>query len=508
MLTSQAMWKSIFSFKRPHGMRGLFVIWLGQMVSGIASSITAVALPIWIFSITDSGTAVGLLEFFYFGSYLLAALFAGILIDRSDRKTMMLMYDFLSLSGLAVLLVLQTAGRLEIWHLYVSAVFQGIGSAFQAPSYAAAITTMVSRKQYIRANGLLSLLYDIPGIFGPLLAGIMYLAVGLSGILAINLIAFVVSIGALLFVDVPAPPHTVEGDLSHNKFLNEAIYGIKYIFQRPGLLGLQLIFFTGNLFSGIALSVAALYPMILMRTSNSTQTLGTVQSVSALAAVIAGIFLTTWGGIRRPARAIILGWILSSLFGMTLLGMGQVLWIWLIAVIVDALFEPVVNVALDAILQAKVPPDLQGRVFSASDLLAQATIPFTSLMAGYFGDRVFEPAMKVSGSLVNSFGWLVGTGPGSGFGLLILLCGVGGTLVGLAGYLTSSIRNVDQLLPDFQSLLPAGIVRRVQFLRTRKGARKLKKFNHQMVRKRTSLTPGEEFKDNGSTHEKTTHLKR
>src|SRR5512147_1341933 len=174
------MWKLNFRLQRPHGMTGLFIIWLGQMISGIASSITAVALPIWIFSITDSGTAVGLLEFFYFGSYLLAVLFAGVLIDRSNRKTMMLMYDFLSLSGMAILLVLQMAGLLEVWHLYVVAVFQGIGFAFQSPSYSAAITTMVPRKLYIRANGLMSLLYDIPGIFGPLLAGITYLTLGLN----------------------------------------------------------------------------------------------------------------------------------------------------------------------------------------------------------------------------------------------------------------------------------------------------------------------------------------
>src|SRR5262245_28093676 len=154
------MWKlNLPFFRRPNGMRGLFFIWLGQMVSGIASSITAVALPIWIFSTTDSGAAVGFLEFFYFGSYLLATLFAGILIDRFDRKLMMLAYDFLSLAGLAILLVLQTAGILQVWHLYVSAVFQGVGAAFQSPSYAAAITTMVSKKQYIRANGLISLLY-------------------------------------------------------------------------------------------------------------------------------------------------------------------------------------------------------------------------------------------------------------------------------------------------------------------------------------------------------------
>src|SRR5918996_4547897 len=296
------MWNLNLAFRRPNGMRGLFMIWLGQMVSGIASSITAVALPIWIFSITESGTAVGILEFFFFASYLITVPFAGILIDRSNRKLMMLVYDFSSLAALAILLLLQTTGLLEVWHLYVAAVFQGIGSAFQSPSYAAAITTMVSKNQYIRANGLISLLYEIPGIFGPLLAGVMYLAIGLNGILGINILALVISIGILLLVEIPQPPISMEGVLSHTKFLSEALYGIKYILQRPSLLGLQLIFFTGNLFSGIALSTAVLYPMILLRTENNTQILGTVQSAGALASVLGGLFLTTWGGIKRPAR--------------------------------------------------------------------------------------------------------------------------------------------------------------------------------------------------------------
>jgi hypothetical protein len=496
------------SIQRPSGMRGLFVIWLGQMVSGIAASITAVALPIWIFSITDSGTSVAFLEFFFFGSYILAVLFAGILIDRSDRKTMMLMYDFLSFSALAVLLVLQTTGLLEVWHLYVAAVFQGVGSAFQAPAYAAAITTMVSQQQYIRANSLMSLLYDVPGIFGPVLAGITYVIIGLSGIIAINLIALVISIGVLLFVNIPATPQTAEGQLSHNKFLNEAIYGIKYIFQRPGLLGLQLIFFTGNLFTGIALSAAALYPMILLRTGNNTEVLGTVQSVGALASVIAGIVLTTWGGIKRPARAIILGWLVSSLIGLTLLGVGQVLLIWLIAIIIDSVFDPIVNVSIDAFLQAKVPPDLQGRVFSASDFISQATIPFTALIAGYFGDQIFEPAMGTGGALVNTFGWLVGTGPGSGFGLLILLCGVGGTLIGLAGYLTPSIRNVDILFPDFRRFPPVGLVRRTPHLRIRKGERKTKPKKLIRLRERHPSPPGQGGRENGARREKTTHPKK
>jgi MFS transporter, DHA3 family, macrolide efflux protein len=448
------------TFHRPNGMQGLYVIWLGQIVSGIASSITAVALPIWIFSITGSGTAVGLLEFFFFGSYLLAVLFAGVLIDRYNRKMMMLVYDFLSLSAMAILLVLQTTGNLQVWHLYVSAVFQGVGYAFQSPSYSAAITTMVPKKQFIRANSLMALLNDGPEIFGPLLAGGLYLLIGLDGLLAFNLLAFVVSIGALLFVDVPSPRATQEGELAHNKFLRDAIYGVKYILQRPALLGLQLIFFMGNLFSGIALSVAALYPMLLLKTGNDAEVVGIVQSVGALAAVVAGIFLTAWGGIKRPVRAILLGWVLSSLFGLTTLGIGRVLVIWLIAVTINSIFEPVVNVSIEAFLQTKIPPDLQGRVFSASDFISQAMIPFTPLLAGFFGDQIFEPAMQPGGALVDMFGWLVGTGPGAGFGLLILICGIGGTLVGLSGYMVSDIRNVDMLLPDYQASPPVGLVRR------------------------------------------------
>jgi MFS transporter, DHA3 family, macrolide efflux protein len=441
-------------------MKGLFVIWLGQLISGVASSITTVALPIWIFGLTGSGTAVGLLEFFFFGSYLLAVLFAGVLIDRYNHKMMMLVYDFTSLSTTAILLVLQSSGTLDVWHLYVAAVFQGVGFAFQSPSYAAAIATMVPQKQYVRANGLMSILNDGPEVFGPLIAGGLYLIFGLEGILAINLLAFVLSIGALLFAEVPDTPQSREGVLSRSKVVKEILYGIQYIFRRPGLLGLQLIFSTGNLFSGIALSVAALYPMILLRSGNDAQAVGIVQSAGALAAVLAGIFLTAWGGIKRPIHAILLGWILSSLFGLTFLGVGQIFPVWIAAMVIYSIFDPVVNVSIESFLQTKIAPDVQGRVFSASDFIAQVMIPITPLLAGFFGDQIFEPAMMEGGALADTFGWLVGVGPGAGFGLLIFLCGIGGILVGLSGYIVSEIRNLDREIPDYHSPPPVVLVKR------------------------------------------------
>jgi len=432
-------------------MWGLFIIWLGQMISGIASSITFFALPNWILQTTNvSGSALSYWESAFFGSYLLIILFAGVLIDRYNRRVMMLVYDFMGLTTVAILLVLQTTGHLTIWHLYIAAVLQGIGFAFQAPSYSAAITTMVPRKQFVRANGFISLLDSAPGVAGPFLAVFMVGFFGLSGVLALNLFSFILSIGTLLFVEIPPTPHTLEGDMSHSRFWKEVLFGVKYIFQRPGLLGIQLIFLFGNFFSGIALSLTALYTMVFLRTGGDPNAANLLQSVGAATAVIIALILTGYGRIQRPIRAILFGWIISSFFGMGLLGMGQSMVIWLIAIVIDSSFDPIVNISIDTILQTKVPPDLQGRVFSASDFLSQILIPITPLLAGVLGEKVFEPAMKDGGVLAGSFGWLVGTGPGAGFGLMILLCGIGGTLVGLFGFLTPAIRNVNKILPDYE----------------------------------------------------------
>ena len=130
--------------------------------------------------------------------------------------------------------------------------------------------------------------------------------------------------------------------------------------------------------------------------------------------------------------------------------------------VINSIFEPVVNVAVETFMQTKIPPDVQGRVFSASDFLSQAMIPITPLLAGFFGETIFEPAMAEGGALADIFGWLVGVGPGSGFGLMILLCGIGATFVGLSGYLISAIHNVDELLPDYTPVPPVGMVMRIQ----------------------------------------------
>jgi hypothetical protein len=117
-------------------------------------------------------------------------------------------------------------------------------------------------------------------------------------------------------------------------------------------------------------------------------------------------------------------------------------------------FIPFIVGANRAIWQMKVPPDIQGRVFSVQSMMQEGMMPIGYLMAGPLADHVFGPAMMPGGSLADTFGWLVGTGPGAGMGLMFIFTWFFGTLMGTSGYFFASVRNVESDLPDIQETTP------------------------------------------------------
>jgi len=431
------------------GMVGFIVVWLGQIVSVLASGMTQFALTIWMYQQTSSATALGLMQVFYITPFLLISPIAGVMVDRYNRKLMMMVSDLAAGAGTVLVLVLQSQGRLEFWMLYIVSALIGLGGAFQWPAYSAAISTMVPKEQYGRVNGLMTLMEAGPGVLAPLLAGMFLPIVGLTGILAFDVITFVFAIGALLVVYVPQPPKTVEGQKESGNFFKEALYGFTYIFARPSLLGLQLVFLFGNLFSGIGYTVLA--PMVLERTSNNAAALGAVMTAGAVGAVVGGIGMSIWGGFKRRVHGVLGGWILAGL-GFAMLGLGQVLPVWVFFSAFSSLVGPLINASNQSIWMAKVAPDVQGRVFSARRLIAWSTQPVAPIIAGTLADFVLEPAMLGTGTLATVFGPLVGNTSGSGMSLLIFLCGLGAAAVGVAGYYFRVIRNAEDILPDHDTM--------------------------------------------------------
>ena len=443
------------SSKQLSGMSGFTIVWLGQVVSVLASMMTQFGLTIWAFEKTGSATALGLVQVFFVTPFLLISPLAGALVDRHDRKMMMMVSDLGAGVATVGILFLQAFGMLEIWHLYMAAVVNGLGNTFQWPAYSAAISTMLPKEQYGRANGMMSLVEAGPGVVAPLIAGMLLPVIGLTGILFIDVVTFLLAIGTLLIVYIPQPQKTQDGVKAKGSVWKEAVFGFRYIFERRGLVGLLTVFLIGNLFSGIQLTLLA--PMILSRTGNDSVILGSVQSAGAIGGVLGGVLISVWGGFKRRVHGVLLGWILASL-SLVFLGIGQNLSVWIPAMAVGMLFFPLVNSSSQSIWQAKVAPDLQGRVFSARRLIAWVTMPIAPIIAGTLADFVMEPAMQTVSPFSRIFSGLVGTGPGAGMGLLTVFCCLVCALVGLSGYFVPTICNLEDVLPDHDQIPKAEMV--------------------------------------------------
>ena len=445
------------SERDPAGMFGFTIIALGQFVSMLGTGMTRFAITIYAWQVTGEATALALVGFFAFGPSVLLSPVAGAIVDRANRKLVMMLSDLAA--GLMTLAVLglYLTGELQIWHLYVTGALSGAFESFQFPAYSAAVTTMLPKEQYARANGMISLVESASGVVSPILAGVLIGALGIGGILTIDVITFCVALLALLVVFIPQPERSEAGRLGQGSLWSESGYGFKYILQRPSLLGLQLVFFGINFTSTFTWVLMA--PMILARSGNQEVVLGSVQSMLGVGGVVGALVLSAWGGPRRRIHGVLLGMALGSLLGSGLMGLGRGVVLWSIAAFADAFCLPFINGSNQAIWQSKVAPDVQGRVFAVRRLIAQITAPLAMLLAGPLADQLFEPAMQPGGGLAGRLDWLVGTGPGSGMALILLATGLLGVAVGLVGYLIPKIRDVETLLPDHDAAavaVPAG----------------------------------------------------
>jgi MFS family permease len=435
-------------------MVGFTIVWIGQVVSLLGTAMSNFALTLWAYEVTGKATPLALVGFFFVTPQVVLGPFVGVLVDRGNRRLMMMLSDLAAAFSTVIVLTLHATGNLQVWHLYVTATISGTFQGFQWPAYSTAITLMLPKEQYARANGMLEMAGRASGVVAPLLAGALIGPLGLIGILIIDLVSAGAAIGTLLFAHIPQPPTTEAGVEGEGSFLREAAYGFRYIFARPSLLGLQTVFLVTNFFSGLAFSILA--PMILARTGMDELIFGSVQSAGAIGGVVGGLLMSIWGGPKRRVHGVLLSFFCAGWLGQVVLGLGQGLPVWATGMFLRAFFSPIINGSNQAIWQAKVAPDVQGRVFTARMFIAWLVSPISQLLAGPLADQVLEPAMAEGGSLAPVFGRLVGTGTGAGMGLLVVVTGLMVALAGLGGYLSPVVRNAEDILPDHDIVAAEG----------------------------------------------------
>lgn len=426
------------------GFRTFLVIWIGQVVSMFGSALTAFALGVWVFNQTGSATLFTLIAVFATLPGILLSPIAGALVDRWDRRWAMILSDGGAALATLVLIALLASGRLEVWHIYFLVAFASTFSTLQFPAFSAAITLLVSREHYGRLSGMMQFGEAASTILAPAAAGFVMVAAGLVGVVTIDLATFVFAVVMVLLVTVPRPPVSAEAGAGQGSLLKEAAFGWRYIRERPGLMSLLGYFACLNLVIPMGMVLAT--PLVL--SFGNAADAGVVVGVGAGGGTLAGsLVMSAWGGPKRKITGI-LGFAPLMSVGLLIAGLRPSVVLVTAGLFVTFFAIPIINGSSQAIWQSKVEPAVQGRVFAMRRMVAQATAPLAFLVAGPLAEFVFEPLLTSGGPLAGSLGRLVGTGPGRGTGLMLVVMGAAFFLVTLSASGYRRLREVEEELPD------------------------------------------------------------
>lgn len=417
--------------------RGFGLLWAGQSVSIVGSGVAGFGLSVFVFQETGSATQFAVVMAFATLPMVLLWPVAGLVADRWGRRKAMLLSDAGACSTSAFLLVMISAGSLEIWHIYVAAAIHASFSAFQWPAFSAAIPDLVAAEHLGKANGLVELSIAAGRVLGPLTGGFVLATSGLGAVLAIDIATFLIALGTLIALRLPG--RSDPGD--EGSRFQDALRGWTFIRARPALFALIVFLVVTNFTS--AVSHILLTPLVL---SFSTEVeLGTVLSSLGVGMLAGSLVMTTGFGPKNLAQGIILGVLVQGAAFMAY-GLLQNVVVIGSAAFLYGMCLSIIRGTNQTLWQRKVSPDVLGRVTAFRSAVTGLPYPIAFVTAGVLVDRIFEPLLVPGGEFAGSVGRLIGTGPGRGTALLIIIAGLLTIIASVAAF--TRLRNLHAEVPD------------------------------------------------------------
>ncbi|GAA2645569.1 hypothetical protein GCM10010399_94210 [Dactylosporangium fulvum] len=426
-------------------MRVFHVLWAGQAVSLIGSSVTSFGVGIWVYAQTGSPTAFTLLILAATLPGIVLLPIAGALVDRWDRRRAMLLSDAGTATVTLLALVLLTTGAFAIWQLYVLAVFLSVFKAVQWPAFSALVAEIVPREHLGRANGRVGLAEALGEVLGALIAGSLYTVLDLRGLLLVDVVTFTAALGTMLWSLRRMPPAAgaPETGTGQAPLSGELGAGWRYIRARPGLSGLLTFFAVHNF--GMQLVIVLVPPLVL--TLSGPTAYGVVEAVGWAGMVIGGGIVSLTREPRRRVRAILT---VGAVQAVLVAAMGVTHAVWAAAAGMFGILAgyAVTNAVTATLWQLKTPLEVQGRVFAVRGMLAWSAQPLAYGVAGPFAQYAAAPLVDPGGPLAGSLGRL--TGPGTAGGIALVFLAAAPLLLGIvvASALRPRLRLLEAELPD------------------------------------------------------------
>jgi len=375
-------------------------IWLGQAFSLLGSGLVQFAL-IWHLTVQTGSTAV------LATATLVAMLpgvilgpFAGALVDRWDRRRVMIFADTVIALVTLGLVALFYFNVIQIWHIYAAMFLRGLGGAFHWPAMQASTSLMVPEEHLSRLAGANQALRGLINIAAPPLGALLLELVPLYNVLAIDIVTAAVAVAPLIIIAIPRPVRTdAETAVTPASVLRDVRMGLKYVAGWPGMLTLLVMASMINFLLNPAFSFLPL--LVTRHFEGGAIQLGWLESVFGVGVIIGGVILTVWGGFQRRIITSMLG-LIGMGVGVLAIGIapGTGYSIALAGMGLTGLMNPLCNGPLFALLQSKVEPAMQGRIFTLVESMAGAMSPLGLLVASPVAEWLGIQAWYVVGGVV------------------------------------------------------------------------------------------------------------
>lgn len=370
--------------EKPTWKRSFFPIWGGQAASLLGSQIVQFAL-IWYLTVqTESATVLATASIFEYLPTVFLGPAIGVLVDRWNRRRIMILADTVAALATVVLIALFWADWIEVWHIYAIIFVRSVAGRFQGPAMTASTSLMVPKEQLTRIQGLNQTLNGGLNIVAAPLGALLMELLPIEGVVAVDILTASIAIGPLLLVAIPQP--VVEAASSRPNVWRGAAAGFRYIFSWPAL---AIIVGCAALLNFVIAPTFSLLPLLIKtRFLGGALELGWIEAAFGVGAIAGGILLGIWGGFRNGIHTIsasIFGIGLGSMaigilpadgYGFAVLAMGFV-----------GFMLPFVNGTIGALMQTSVDPAMQGRVFSTLNAVSVGMVPIGYALAGPLSDR-------------------------------------------------------------------------------------------------------------------------
>ena len=357
---------------RPNWASRFFTLWIGQALSLIGSRAAQFAVIWWMAETTGSVAVLATATLFAYLPDVFLGPFIGALVDRWNRRVVMIVADTTVALASAWLAYLFWVENVTVWHIYAINIISSLGRNFQAYAMIASTTLMVPERHLSRVQGANETLNGILNIGGPPLGALLLAVLPYHAIMELDVATAAFAIVPLFFIAVPQPAKNMTDTVAGSSLCVEVRRGIRYMWRWPGLRYLVMIGASTNFFFNASIAIIPL--LVTEHFRGDAIQLGWLNSGFGIGIIVGGVALTIWGGFHKRILTILTGQVMAGL-GFLLVGAApsEAFWLAWGGMLISGIASGLVNGSFKALLQARVLPDLQGRVFATHSSSVQAT---------------------------------------------------------------------------------------------------------------------------------------